>query len=341
MKQKLADLARTIEEDIAKTSDLASMEDIRIKHFGKKSELLEILKNIKNYQPEERPVIGQVANKIKNILTEKLNNKKINFQAKQQKESLDSTLDGNPFVRGSLHPITTVKAQIVNIFQKLGFGISEGPDMETDYYNFTSLNFPHDHPARDEQDTFFLDKNDKDENKPLLLRTHTSPVQIRYMKAHKPPFQIVVPGTVYRSDSDVSHTPMFHQVEGLAVGENITFANLKWILSEFLYQMFGSSIDIRFRPSFFPFTEPSVEVDISCVICGGTGCRVCKNSGWLEILGAGMVHPNVFKSAGYDPEYIQGFAFGMGVERVAMLKYEINDIRLFYENDLRFLKQFR
>jgi phenylalanyl-tRNA synthetase alpha chain len=319
------------------------LEKIRIEFFGKKSQITEILKSMKDLSNEERPMLGKIVNEVKDELTVAFDTKKSEIEnnlALKSAGDFDCTIDGKKFVTGNLHPITKVMQEAVSIFEKLGFGISQGPDIEADYYNFTALNFPKDHPARDTQDTFFLDVFDKTENKPFLLRTHTSPVQIRYMKEHKPPFQIIVPGSVYRCDSDVSHTPMFHQIEGLAVGENITFANLKWILTQFVHAMFGENTKLRFRPSFFPFTEPSVEIDISCVICNGKGCRVCKDTGWLEILGAGMVHPNVFKNAGYNPDEVQGFAFGMGLERIAILKYQVNDIRLFFENDVRFLRQF-
>jgi phenylalanyl-tRNA synthetase alpha chain len=341
--KKLQELKNLVLEQINKASDLNILEQIRIQHFGKKSQLSQFLKNIKNIPNDQKPLIGKLVNEIKTELQNNFDTKKTNLENSEAQtlgNDFDPTISGKKFITGNLHPITKVMREIVSIFEKLGFGISQGPDIESDYYNFTALNFPEEHPARDSQDTFFLDILEKNKAKPFLLRTHTSPVQIRYMKKHKPPFQIIVPGTVYRCDSDVSHTPMFHQVEGLAVGENINFANLKWILTQFVHAMFGENTKLRFRPSFFPFTEPSAEIDISCVICNGKGCRVCKDSGWLEILGAGMVHPNVFKNVGYNPDKIQGFAFGMGIERIAILKYQVNDIRLFFENDTRFLKQF-
>jgi phenylalanyl-tRNA synthetase alpha chain len=250
-----------------------------------------------------------------------------------QKERIDVTLPGRRRPTGSKHPITLVTEEITEIFAGLGFQVAEGPEIELDYYNFETLNFPKDHPARDMQDTFFIDDN-------ILLRTHTSPVQVRTMLKHAPPVRIIAPGTVYRCDSDATHSPMFHQVEGLMVDHGITFGDLKGILTIFVNQFFGKGIGVRLRPSFFPFTEPSAEVDIACVICKGKGCRVCKNSGWLEILGAGMVDPEVYRHVHYDPETISGFAFGMGIERIAMLKYGINDMRLLFENDLRFLRQF-
>ncbi|HEY5497051.1 MAG TPA: phenylalanine--tRNA ligase subunit alpha, partial [Syntrophales bacterium] len=249
------------------------------------------------------------------------------------KETIDVTLPGRAVGLGHLHPVTRVSQEICRIFARMGFNVVEGPEVETDYYNFEALNIPKDHPARDMQDTFYVEDN-------IVLRTHTSPVQIRTMEKMKPPVRILSPGRVYRPDSDVSHTPMFHQIEGLMVDRGVTFGDLKGTLTYFLRQIFGEDILLRFRPSFFPFTEPSAEVDIKCVMCGGKGCRVCGQSGWLEILGSGMVDPAVFENVGYDPEEVTGFAFGLGVERIAMLKYGISDIRLFFENDWRFLEQF-
>ncbi len=248
-------------------------------------------------------------------------------------EKLDVTLPGRVQRRGYKHPITQVTEEIVAIFAALGFGVVEGPEIEKDFYNFEALNIPKDHPARDMQDTFYVSED-------VVLRTHTSPVQIRTMLEHEPPVRVVAPGTVYRRDSDITHSPMFHQIEGFLVDRKVTFGDLKGILTTFINEFFGQNVDVRFRPSFFPFTEPSAEVDIQCVICGGSGCRVCGHSGWLEILGSGMIDPEVFKSVNYDPELYSGFAFGLGIERVAMLKYGVNDLRLFFENDLRFLKQF-
>jgi phenylalanyl-tRNA synthetase alpha chain len=346
IKNKLDEIKKSFEQKIKEADTFDSLEKIRIEYFGKKSELIDLAKNIKNFSEEERPLAGKFINEVKNEIMQIFEDKKLeleqnNLDSKNfnMKNFFDKTIPGRNFSLGNLHPITKTMKEVVEIFEKLGFGIAQGPDIEADYYNFAALNFPDDHPARDMQDTFFLDAFDSDYNKQFILRTHTSPVQIRYMQEHKPPFQIISPGSVYRCDSDVSHTPMFHQVEGLAIGENITFANLKWVLTEFIHKMFGEDIKTRFRPSFFPFTEPSVEVDMSCVICGGKGCRVCKNTGWVEILGAGMVHPNVLKNVGYDTEKFQGFAFGMGIERIAIIKYQVNDIRLFFENDIRFLKQ--
>ncbi len=297
-----------------------------------------IMKGVGALSPEERPLIGQVVNSVRDQLEEQfeaaLTRIREAIKAERlREERLDVTLPGRRRPIGTKHPITLVREEITEIFAGLGFQVVEGPEIELDYYNFEALNFPKDHPARDMQDTFFIDEN-------LLLRTHTSPVQIRTMLKHAPPVRIIAPGTVYRCDSDATHSPMFHQIEGLMVDKGITFGDLKGILTIFLNQYFGRGTGVRLRPSFFPFTEPSAEVDIACVICKGKGCRVCKNTGWLEILGAGMVDPEVYRHVQYDPESISGFAFGMGIERIAMLKYGINDMRLLFENDLRFLTQF-
>ena len=320
----------------------ASTEDevnqIRIEVLGRKGALTLLLRKVRELPAEGRRQAGEQANAIKGELEERIEELLVRLREEAHQRSLtqeevDITLPGTPVSRGGLHPITQVMAQIVDIFTRMGFQVAEGPQVELDYYNFEALNIPLDHPARDMHDTFYFSDD-------VLLRTHTSPVQIRVMEEHRPPIQIIAPGAVYRRDSDVSHTPLFHQVEGLMVDEGISFAHLKGILTFFVHEMFGEEIPLRFRPSFFPFTEPSAEVDIGCVICQGEGCRVCKGSGWLEILGAGMVDPEVFRIVGYDPEEVTGFAFGMGVERIAMLKYGINDIRLFFTNDLRFLSQF-
>lgn len=314
------------------------IQEVRVKYLGKKGALTLIKKGLGSLSPEERPVVGQSVNIISNRLMEKIDSTLSAFRNARkeeslQKERIDVTLPGRRRPTGSKHPITLVTEEITEIFAGLGFQVAEGPEIELDYYNFETLNFPKDHPARDMQDTFFIDDN-------ILLRTHTSPVQVRTMLKHAPPVRIIAPGTVYRCDSDATHSPMFHQVEGLMVDHGITFGDLKGILTIFVNQFFGKGIGVRLRPSFFPFTEPSAEVDIACVICKGKGCRVCKNSGWLEILGAGMVDPEVYRHVHYDPETISGFAFGMGIERIAMLKYGINDMRLLFENDLRFLRQF-
>ncbi|MGD0843032.1 MAG: phenylalanine--tRNA ligase subunit alpha [Geobacteraceae bacterium] len=314
------------------------IQEVRVKYLGKKGALTLIKKGLGSLSPEERPVVGQSVNIISNRLMEKIDStlsalRNARKEESLQKERIDVTLPGRRRPTGSKHPITLVTEEITEIFAGLGFQVAEGPEIELDYYNFETLNFPKDHPARDMQDTFFIDDN-------ILLRTHTSPVQVRTMLKHAPPVRIIAPGTVYRCDSDATHSPMFHQVEGLMVDHGITFGDLKGILTIFVNQFFGKGIGVRLRPSFFPFTEPSAEVDIACVICKGKGCRVCKNSGWLEILGAGMVDPEVYRHVHYDPETISGFAFGMGIERIAMLKYGINDMRLLFENDLRFLRQF-
>ncbi len=328
-KQALSELEQAVQE---------GLENIRVKFLGKKGELTSILRGLSNIEAAARPLIGKLSNEIKARLEEKINDKQKELREKAELASLSSlkvdlTLPGDVLTQGSIHPITAVMAEICAIFNRLNFAVVEGPEIETDYYNFEALNFPPEHPARDMQDTFFIE--DK-----ILLRTHTSPVQVRVFEKQKPPVKIIVPGKVYRHDADVSHSPMFHQVEGFLVDEKITFADLKGILTLFIKEMFGEQLATRFRPSFFPFTEPSAEMDMSCFACKGAGCRVCKNSGWIEILGAGMIDPAVFKFVKYDPEKYSGFAFGMGVERIAMLKYGIDNISLFYENDLRFLKQF-
>lgn len=339
--QTLSTLEQTIASRITAAQTLDDCEAIRIAYFGRKSELTELLRAIASLPKEERPAMGERVNAIKqtqyNRLLEKIAALEAAYDAASVKPC-DITLPGTPFSIGHLHPLTQVQDEIISIFTRLGFGIAEGPDIETDYYNFTALNFPVEHPARDAQDTFFLAEQKTSE--PFLLRTHTSPVQVRWMLKNTPPFQVIMAGSVYRCDADVTHSPMFHQVEGLALGTDISFADLKGVLHSFAKMMFGNDVRLRFRPSFFPFTEPSAEIDISCVMCGGKGCRVCKQSGWLEILGAGMVHPNVLTNVGYDPENVTGFAFGMGIERIAMLTYSIDDIRLLFENDIRFLRQF-
>lgn len=333
---------RSVRESALTKFAHASTEDevdqIRIEVLGRKGALTLLLRRVRELPPEGRRQAGEQANAVKQELEERIEGLLVHLREKAHQRSLsqeqvDITLPGTPLSRGGLHPITQVMAQIVDIFTRMGFQVAEGPQVELDYYNFEALNIPLDHPARDMHDTFYFSDD-------VLLRTHTSPVQIRVMEDHRPPIQIIAPGAVYRRDSDVSHTPLFHQVEGLMVDEGISFAHLKGVLTFFVHEMFGEEIPLRFRPSFFPFTEPSAEVDIGCVICQGEGCRVCKGSGWLEILGAGMVDPEVFRIVGYDPEEVTGFAFGMGIERIAMLKYGINDIRLFFANDLRFLRQF-
>ena len=311
---------------------------VRTKYLGRKGLLTGLLRNIAQVPVDEKPLFGKRCNEVKELLDVKIEEAlKLQAESKKEailaKEKIDVTLPGRSIPPGRIHPVIQIRREICEIFASFGFSVVEGPEVELDYYNFESLNIPKDHPARDMQDTFYIEDN-------MVLRTHTSPVQVRIMEKVQPPVRILSPGRVYRPDSDVSHTPMFHQIEGLLVDRGISFADLKGILTAFLKKVFGSETVLRFRPSFFPFTEPSAEVDIRCVMCKGSGCRVCGQSGWLEILGSGMVDPAVFKNVGYDPEIYSGFAFGLGLERIAMLKYGISDIRLLFENDIRFLKQF-
>ena len=338
MREVLEELLGKAEADLGGATSEEAILAVRTKYLGRKGLLTAILRNIGSAAPAERGQLGKRSNEIKNILTKRIdealeivsaNGKDVQLR----KEKIDITLPGRGIRSGRLHPVTQVSREICEIFARLGFSVVEGPEVETDYYNFEALNIPKDHPARDMQDTFYIEDN-------IVLRTHTSPVQIRTMKERRPPIRILSPGRVYRPDSDVSHTPMFHQVEGLMVDRGITFGDLKGVLTYFVHQIFGEGIALKFRPSFFPFTEPSAEVDIQCVMCRGRGCRVCGQTGWLEILGSGMVDPAVFLNVGYDPEEVTGFAFGLGIERIAMLKYGINDIRQFFENDARFLEQF-
>ena len=321
---------------IGSVSNSKQLEQIRIEFLGKKGQLQGLMKELRNASPQEKPKLGKDINLLKQHVEQTINDKDASLGSKPFKKSseiFDTTLPGRKELTGTLHPITQVMEEITSIFFGLGFQVEEGPEIETDYYNFEALNIPKDHPARDMQDTFYIEDE-------TVLRTHTSPVQIHVMENREPPLRIIAPGKVYRCDSDVSHTPMFHQIEGLMVDEGLSFSHLKGIMNIFLQEVFGKNTQIRFRPSFFPFTCPSAEVDIQCVMCNGKGCRVCSQTGWLEILGAGMVDPAVFQSVDYDPEKWTGFAFGLGIERIAMLKFGINDIRLFFENDLRFLKQF-
>jgi phenylalanyl-tRNA synthetase alpha chain len=310
---------------------------VKTQFLGRKGELTTLLREVRNLPPEERPRVGEILNRVKHEMESDIERATlITRQEKREKlsqEKIDTTLPGRRIPMGRVHPITQVLERVITIFSDLGFEVAEGPEVEFDYYNFEALNIPRDHPARDMQDTFYITDD-------ILLRTHTSPVQIRVMEIKKPPVKIIAPGKVYRCDSDVSHSPMFHQVEGFYVDRDVSFADLKGTLTVFAHQMFGEETALRFRPSFFPFTEPSAEVDIQCVICQGRGCRVCSGTGWIEILGSGLIHPEVFQKVGYDPEEFSGFAFGMGIERIAMLKFGIDDIRLFFENDLRFLRQF-
>jgi phenylalanyl-tRNA synthetase alpha chain len=327
-------------KELMEITDIKRLDELRVKYLGKKGVLTDLLKQLKDILQENRAQIGQILNQMKNEIATLLEDKekelkKAAFEQKIQEDSIDITLPGKPSITGTLHPVTQVMEEIKDIFVRMGFAIAEGPEVETDYYNFEALNMEPDHPARDMWSTLYIDGPGN-----LLLRTQTSPVQIRVMEKQSPPVRIISPGKVYRHDMDISHSPMFHQIEGLWVDKEVTFSDLKGTLSLFLKQMFSPEVGIRFRPSFFPFTEPSMEVDISCVMCKGQGCRLCKGTGWLEILGAGMVNPKVLQKVGYDPEEVVGYAFGIGVERIAMLKYGIDDIRLFSENDLRFLRQF-
>jgi phenylalanyl-tRNA synthetase alpha chain len=338
MREKLEQMRKEALGCIAQASGESALQDIRVRFLGRKGELTGLMKGLGALSAEERPVVGQLVNTIKDEIESRMESaltaaREQQINQRLQSERIDVTLPGRRLSCGTKHPVTLVIEEVCDIFAGLGFSVAEGPEIEHDWYNFEALNFPPEHPARDMQDTFFVENN-------LLLRTHTSPVQIRTMLKQRPPVRIIAPGTVYRCDSDATHSPMFHQIEGLMVDKGVTFGDLKGMLTIFTNQLFGQKTGVRLRPSFFPFTEPSAEVDIACVICGGKGCRVCKQSGWLEILGAGMVDPEVYRHVNYDAEEISGFAFGMGIERIAMLKYGINDMRLLFENDLRFLRQF-
>ncbi|HXF76334.1 MAG TPA: phenylalanine--tRNA ligase subunit alpha [Methylomirabilota bacterium] len=345
MNDSLEALRGEVLERIQQSNSEKEIEQIRIEALGRSGKVTALLRGLKDLPPEERPRAGEQLNQLRRVLEERLEARLSEVRESRKartlkEERIDVTLPGTRLLRGGTHPITLVIDEIIEIFWGMGFEIALGPDIEDDYHNFEALNIPKDHPARDMQDTFFV----SDEH---VLRTHTSPVQIRTMESRKPPLQVIVPGAVYRHDDDATHSPMFHQVEGFMVDRNVAFSDLKGVLTYFLRRIFERDAGVRFRPSFFPFTEPSAEIDIECVICGGSGaqksgqaCRVCKATGWLEILGAGMIDPAVFNFVGYDPEKVSGFAFGMGVERIAMLKYGIDDIRMFFQNDLRFLRQF-
>ena len=345
MRDSLEALRGEVLDRIQQAASEKEIEQLRVEVLGRGGKVTLLLRALKDLPAEERPTMGERLNQLRRALEERLDEQLAVVKEKAKaaalsEERIDITLPGARFERGRIHPVTLVIDEIIDVFWGMGFEIARGPDIEDDYHNFEALNIPKDHPARDMQDTFFVSNGN-------LLRTHTSPLQIRTMESRKPPLQIIVPGAVYRHDDDATHSPMFHQVEGFMVDKNIAFSDLKGVLSHVLRQIFGRDAGVRFRPSFFPFTEPSAEIDIQCVICGGSGsarggesCRVCKTTGWLEILGAGMIDPAVFKFVGYDPEEVSGFAFGMGVERIAMLKFGIDDIRLFFQNDLRFLRQF-
>ena len=335
MREKLLEMEKRALKEIEALRDRSKLEKFRIAYLGKKSPIVAAMKHLKDLPAEERPEVGKLANRIKVNLFRLYEEARDRLESDKEKESalLDITLPGREPDIGHLHPITQVGKEICNIFLRMGFRIVKGPNVELDYYNFEALNIPRNHPARDMQDTFYISDN-------VVLRTHTSPMQVRVMEKQSPPVSVIAPGKVYRRDSDVSHTPMFHQVEGLLVDKGVTFGDLKGTLTSFVHQYFGRDTALRFRPSFFPFTEPSAEVDIQCVICGGEGCRTCSYTGWLEILGSGMVDPEVYRFVGYDEEIYSGFAFGLGIERIAMLKFGIDDIQLFFKNDMRFLRQF-
>ena len=338
MQSKVAEIRKSALEACMQAETLQQLGDAKVKFLGKKGDLTLVLRSMGQLPSEERPLFGKLVNEVRDELESAWGQRENKLAREEEErrllqEGLDISLPGRITRRGAIHPITRIINEAKVIFMQMGYEIVEGPEVELDYYNFEALNIPPDHPARDMQDTFFITEK-------LLLRSQTSPVQIHTMEGRKPPIRIVAPGKVYRADSDITHSPMFHQIEGLVVDKGITFADLKGTLQLFAERMFGPDTKIRLRPSYFPFTEPSAEVDVSCIMCAGAGCRVCKETGWLEILGSGMVHPHVLEKVGYDPREITGFAFGVGVERMAMLKYGINDIRLLFENDVRFLQQF-
>lgn len=339
MKQQLEEIKSRAAAALANAKLPQEIDELRVRFLGKKGELTGILKQMGKLSPEERPVIGQLANEVRSWIETDIETRLTEIKASQmaarlESEKLDVTLPGKRPQFGAKHPLSIVLDEIKEIFIGMGFEIADGPEVETDYYNFEALNIPKDHPARDTQDTFYINEN-------ILLRTQTSPVQVRVMEQKKPPVRIISPGRVYRSDAlDATHSPLFHQIEGLVVDKGITFADLKGTLETFIKRLYGEDSVVRFRPHHFPFTEPSAEVDVQCFNCKGEGCRLCKGEGWIEILGCGMVHPKVLSNCGIDPEVYSGFALGMGLERVVMRRYNIDDIRLFYENDVRFLKQF-
>ncbi len=337
----MSELERLVEqagEEISAAADLEALERLRVAYLGRKGSLTGRMKQLGRLPPEERPAAGQAINQARGRIQQALDERRklLRERALEERlaaETIDVTLPGRGQAPGGIHPVTRTRERIEELFSGMGFEVVEGPEIEDDYHNFAALNIPDSHPARAMHDTFYFDSH-------TVLRTHTSPVQIRVMEQRRPPLRIIAPGRVYRCDSDLTHTPMFHQVEGFMVDERVNFAELKGVLDDFLRNFFEQELKVRFRPSYFPFTEPSAEADIQCVICGGGGCRVCSHTGWLEVLGCGMIHPNVFGSTGVDSERYSGFAFGMGVERLAMLRYGVNDLRLFFENDLRFLQQF-
>lgn len=339
MKEQLNEIKKKAKERLEGISELSALENLRVELLGKKGELTAVLKGMGKLSAEERPAVGQLANEVRGFIENTIETKKAEFEAtieraKIESETIDVTMPGTKVELGKKHPLTTVLDDLKDIFIGMGFSVVEGPEVELDYYNFEALNIPKDHPARDTQDTFYINEN-------VVLRSQTSPVQIRTMEKQKPPIRMIAPGRVYRSDAvDATHSPVFHQVEGLVIDKDITMADLKGTLEVFVKKLYGDDTRLRFRPHHFQFTEPSAEVDISCFNCGGKGCRVCKGEGWIEILGCGMVHPKVLRNCGIDPDEYSGFAFGIGLERVAMFRYDIDDMRLVYENDMRFLKQF-
>ena len=339
VKETVSEILDEFKKEYSQANDLDALEDLRIKYLGKKGEVQKLFNKMGSIPAEKRPVLGKEANILKQKIEAELNEKKEKFEAeakakKLAEETIDVTLPGKTINQGARHPLSVVTEELEDIFIGLGFEIAEGPELEDEYHNFEALNIPENHPARDLQDTLYF-------NDSFLLRTHTSPVQVRTMENSKPPIRIIAPGRVYRADElDASHSPVFHQLEGLVIDENITFGDLKGTIRAMVEEIYGKDQEVRFRPSYFPFTEPSAEVDVSCIVCQGEGCSLCSRTGWLEIMGSGMVHPNVLRMSGIDPEKYSGFAFGMGIDRITLLKYGINDIRLLFENDRRFLKQF-
>lgn len=339
MQDKLKQIKESALEQVTKASDLKELDQVRVSMLGKKGELTAILKGMKDVPKEDKPAVGKLVNEVRSAIEGALEGAKAELSAKLrakqlETETIDVTMPAKTSKLGHRHPMSIVLDDIKDIFIGMGYSIAEGPEIENDYYNFEALNLPENHAARDEQDTLYI-------NKDIMLRTATSPVQVRVMEDHPLPIRMIMPGRVYRSDEvDATHSPVFNQIEGLVIDENITFADLKGALEEFIKALYGDTVKVKFRPHYFPFTEPSAEVDVSCVMCGGKGCRICKGSGWIEVLGCGMVHPKVLEMSGVDPKKYSGFAFGMGLERITMLRYSIEDIRLFYENDYRFLKQF-
>ncbi|HBA03948.1 MAG TPA: phenylalanine--tRNA ligase subunit alpha [Clostridium sp.] len=339
MKEQLEQIKKIALEQLSQVTDKAELENIRVKYLGKKGELTAILRGMGKLSAEERPVVGKIANEVREEIESAIDTKVVAIRNAEKTEKLNSevidiSMPGKKQTMGKKHPLSLTLDQVNDIFLSMGFSIEEGPEVEFDHYNFEALNIPKDHPARGEQDTFYINDN-------IVLRTQTSPIQIRTMENQKPPIKMIAPGKVYRSDAvDATHSPIFYQIEGLVVAENITFGDLKGTLEMFIQKMFGDDMKVKFRPHHFPFTEPSAEMDATCFVCGGKGCKVCKGSGWIEIVGCGMVHPQVLRNCGIDPEKYSGFAFGFGLDRIVMLKYGIEDIRLLYESDMRFLNQF-